>query len=69
MPEDSSDSEDFEDSEESGEEMEEEGKAERVGPLSFFFFCRWWLYSHASYAVSFSDMTNLNILIVGTQGP
>ena len=30
---------------------------------------RRWLYSQASYAVAFSDLANLIILIAGTQGP
>ena len=30
---------------------------------------RRWLYSHASYAVAFSDLSNLTMLITGIQGP
>ena len=29
---------------------------------------RRWLYSHASYAVAFSDLANLTMLIAGTRG-
>ena len=30
---------------------------------------RRWLYSHESYAVAFTEMANLTMLIAGTQGP
>ena len=30
---------------------------------------RRWLYSQAPYAVAFSDLANLTMLIAGTQGP
>ena len=34
-----------------------------------FTMFRRWLFSHASIAVAFSDLKNLNMLIAGTQGP